>query len=69
MKIIEIKNLSKSYGKNKVLDSLNFEINNPGIYALVGPNGSGKTTLFSTIANLLKKDSGTIKIFEKIILM
>lgn len=63
MKILSIKNLKKSYGKHKVLDDLDLEISVPDIYALVGPNGSGKTTLFSTIANIIQKNSGEISVF------
>lgn len=58
--MIEIKQLSKHYGKKKVYDklSLTFEANRS--YALVGPSGSGKTTLLNAIARLEKPDSGQI---------
>ncbi|MCD3401444.1 ATP-binding cassette domain-containing protein [Streptococcus equi subsp. zooepidemicus] len=58
--MIELKQLSKSYGKKKIYDkiSLTFEANRS--YALVGPSGSGKTTLLNAIARLEKPDSGQI---------
>lgn len=58
--MIEIKQLSKHYGKKKIYDkiSLIFEANRS--YALVGPSGSGKTTLLNAIARLEKPDSGQI---------
>lgn len=58
--MIEIKQLSKHYGKKKIYDkiSLTFEANRS--YALVGPSGSGKTTLLNAIARLKKPDSGQI---------
>ncbi|EQB23258.1 TPA: ATP-binding cassette domain-containing protein [Streptococcus equi subsp. zooepidemicus] len=58
--MIELKQLSKHYGKKKIYDklSLTFEANRS--YALVGPSGSGKTTLLNAIARLEKPDSGQI---------
>ncbi|MCD3458419.1 ATP-binding cassette domain-containing protein [Streptococcus equi] len=58
--MIEIKQLSKHYGKKKIYDkiSLTFEANRS--YALVGPSRSGKTTLLNAIARLEKPDSGQI---------
>lgn len=65
MSIIEIKNLSKSYKKHKILDSINLKIDTPGIFALVGPNGSGKTTFLNTITNLTPATSGSIRLLNK----
>lgn len=62
MSILTVENATKSYGKNQVLKGVTFTIEKPCIRALVGPNGSGKTTLFAVITNLLKRDSGKIKI-------
>lgn len=62
MSILSVENVTKSYGKNQVLKGVTFTIEKPCIKALVGPNGSGKTTLFAVITNLLKRDSGKIKI-------
>lgn len=57
--ILQIKNISKSYKNNKVLDNINITLK-PGIYGLLGPNGAGKTTLINIITGLVKQDSGVI---------
>ncbi|MDD3241782.1 MAG: ABC transporter ATP-binding protein [Bacilli bacterium] len=62
-KIIEIKKLVKYYGKNKVLNSLSFDVNEGEILGLLGPNGSGKSTTINCLLSLLKFNSGSIKIF------
>ena len=41
--MLEVKNLSKQYGEKVVVDNLNFAINEPGVYALLGTNGAGRT--------------------------
>ena len=60
--MLEINNLSKSYGKTRVLTNINLELEENKIYGLLGRNGVGKTTLLSIISNLIKKDSGDLKI-------
>ncbi|MCD4759109.1 MAG: ABC transporter ATP-binding protein [Arcobacteraceae bacterium] len=60
---IEIKNLTKSYKKNKVLDNLSLEIKEGSLFGLLGPNGAGKTTLVSIMNYLQTSDSGEIDIF------
>ncbi len=57
--MLEVKNLSKSFGKKDVLHNLNIEFDK-GIYGLLGPNGAGKTTLMNIIVNLLKPTSGEV---------
>ena len=42
--ILEIKNLSKSFGKRKVIDNISLEVKEGEVYGFLGPNGSGKTT-------------------------
>ena len=44
--MIEILNLSKKYGKHRIIDSITCKFEPGTIYGLVGPNGSGKTTLY-----------------------
>lgn len=62
MNLIEIKNVSKSYGKKQALNNINITIEPGKIYGLLGPNGSGKTTLIKLINDLLTPASGEILI-------
>jgi ABC-2 type transport system ATP-binding protein len=64
MKVLEIKGLSKSYGKIKALDQLNLTLESGNIYGLLGPNGSGKTTTLGILLNVLKADTGSFTWFE-----
>ena len=57
MKLV-ISNLSKSYGLNNVLDSINFEFESGKIYGLIGKNGVGKTTFFNCLNGMIEKNSG-----------
>lgn len=58
--ILEIKNISKSFGGVKALDGTNIQIGKGKIISIIGPNGSGKTTLFNVISHLLNRDRGEI---------
>lgn len=62
--MLEINNLKKAYGKRLVLSNLNLQIKPGEIYGLLGANGAGKTTTINIICNLLKADTGVIKINE-----
>ena len=57
---LSVNNLSKSYGDKLVVDDLNFEISQPGVYALLGTNGAGKTTSLRIILGMLAKNSGEV---------
>ena len=63
-KVLEVNKLSKSFGKRKVLDNINFNIYEGDIVGIIGPNGAGKTTLIKTILSLYKCDTGSIKICD-----
>lgn len=65
MELVNIKNLSKSYGKKKVLDNINLTITNGKIVGLLGKNGAGKTTLIKLINDLLTPTEGKILINGK----
>lgn len=60
--IIEIKNLSKSYGKLKAVDDLSFEIREGELFAFLGVNGAGKSTTISVMCGALSKDAGEVLI-------
>ena len=62
---IEIKNLTKKYDASFKLGEININIPSGQIVGLIGENGAGKTTLIKSILNIIKKDTGTIKIFNK----
>ena len=62
-RIIELKDMTVSYGDNTVLDKLNLYINEKEFITLLGPSGCGKTTTLRAIAGFLKPDSGEV-IFE-----
>ncbi|AYW51332.1 MAG: ATP-binding cassette domain-containing protein [Tetragenococcus halophilus] len=56
--MLELKNISKSFGSKKVINSLDLIIPDGSILAIVGPSGGGKTTLLRTLAGLETVDSG-----------
>lgn len=62
-KIIDLKDVTVSYGDNTVLENLNLYINEKEFITLLGPSGCGKTTTLRAIAGFIKPDSGDI-IFE-----
>ena len=65
--MIEIKELHKKFGKNQVLKGVDLDINQGGIFAILGPNGSGKTTLIKSVLGMVIPQSGTININGKTI--
>ncbi|HOG41393.1 MAG TPA: ABC transporter ATP-binding protein [Bacteroidales bacterium] len=66
MNVIEVNNLSKSYGKVKALESVSFSVERGELFGLIGPDGAGKTTLFRLLTTLLNSDKGgaTIEGFD-----
>jgi len=58
MALLEVKELSKSYGNIKAVGGISFEIQKGEIFGLLGPNGAGKTTTISMLSCLIKPDSG-----------
>ena len=63
--ILQVKNISKSFGKLKVLDNVSFEVSEGEYLALIGKNGAGKTTLLNLLLGLSYPDSGSINFFGK----
>ena len=64
--VIEVENLTKKYKDFIAVDNLSFNVKKGVILGLLGPNGSGKSTTINCILSLLKIESGTIKIFGKV---
>lgn len=64
-KVLEIKNLFKSYGKRKIINDLNMTVFKGDVYGFLGANGEGKTTTIRMITSLIRSDSGEILINEK----
>jgi len=60
--MIKLEKISLSFEKRKILDNINFSINEGQILGLLGPNGVGKSTIFNLITGLIKPDHGSITI-------
>ena len=60
--LLELKNLSLSFGHRQILEKINFEINQGEILGMLGPNGVGKSTIFNLITGLIKPNAGDIYI-------
>jgi Cu-processing system ATP-binding protein len=65
--MIEIKNISKNFGKLTVLNNVDLTFNSGECIALIGPNGCGKTTLIKTILGMVIPTKGTIKVKRELI--
>lgn len=63
--MIEISNLSKNFGKLKVLNNINLSFHKGESIAMIGPNGCGKTTLIKSILGMVIPSEGTIKFKDK----
>ncbi|HIY76253.1 MAG TPA: ATP-binding cassette domain-containing protein [Candidatus Sphingobacterium stercorigallinarum] len=63
--MIEVKNISKSYGDRIILDDISVQFPKGKIVALIGGNGTGKSTLLSIISRLVKKDEGEINLLDQ----
>lgn len=65
MFVLEVKDLNKTIKGKKILDNVNFHVNQGEIFGLLGPNGAGKTTLIRCITSIMKPQSGEIIICGK----
>ena len=63
MNAIEIKNLTKVYGKNRGIQDINISVKEGEIYGFIGPNGAGKSTTIKTLLNFIYPTSGEALIF------
>jgi ABC-2 type transport system ATP-binding protein len=62
MKIVEVKNIVKSFDKTIAVDDISFEVDKGEIFGLIGPDGAGKTTLFRMLTTLLIPKKGYAKV-------
>lgn len=60
--MLELKNISKSYGSQLILNDISFSADNNSLVSILGPSGSGKSTLLQIIGLLTKADSGEIRL-------
>jgi len=60
MEMLNVKNLSISFGGLRAVDSFNITIQKGELYGLIGPNGAGKTTVFNLLTGVYKPDTGII---------
>ena len=63
--ILEVDNVTKSFGGVRAVDGASFRLAAPGIYGLIGPNGAGKTTLFDVICGRRFADTGHVRLAEQ----
>lgn len=63
-RLIEIEKLSKSFGEQKVLDKIDFNLESGEIVGLIGPSGSGKSTLIKTMLGMEKADEGEALVLD-----
>ncbi len=66
--IVEITNLTKSFGEDEALRGINLDIKKDEVFGLIGPDGAGKSTLLRIIAGIISPTKGSVKIFGKDIL-
>jgi ABC-2 type transport system ATP-binding protein len=65
MNVIEIKNLTKTYGKARGISDISFNVEGGEIFGFIGPNGAGKSTTIRTLLSLIYPTSGRATIFGK----
>ena len=67
MSLLEVKNITKSFGKTNVLKGIDFSLEKGKVLSIIGSSGSGKTTLLRCLNFLEEPDTGTISINDKVI--
>ena len=61
-KVLDIRNLQKSYGNLKAVDGISFSVERGSLFAFLGLNGAGKSTTINILCTLLKKDGGSVRV-------
>lgn len=62
LKMIEVRNLSKSYGSTNAVNDISLSIGKGELFGLLGPNGSGKTTMIKMLTGQIKPTSGSVRV-------
>jgi len=62
MNAIEVKNVSKNYGRVRALDDVSFFVGKGEVFGLIGPDGAGKTSMFRILCSLLLPETGTASV-------
>ena len=65
MSVLEVRNLTKKFGKFTALDGVNFEVGNGEVFGFIGPNGAGKSTTIRVLLGIIKATSGDVRLFGK----
>ena len=61
LSVIQIKNLTKYYGKHLALDKVDLMVEQGEVFGFIGPNGAGKTTTLRILLGLLRKNAGHVE--------
>jgi ABC-2 type transport system ATP-binding protein len=62
---VSLRNLTKTFGDHRAVDGLSFDVPAGGIFGLLGPNGAGKTTTIRMIMDIIRPDSGEIRVLGR----
>lgn len=65
MNVLEVRNLTKKFGKFTALDGINLEVRSGEVFGFIGPNGAGKSTTIRIILGILKATAGEVNVFGK----
>ncbi|MFS0674521.1 ATP-binding cassette domain-containing protein [Ornithinibacillus sp. 179-J 7C1 HS] len=65
MSVLEVKDLTKRFGKFTALDGVDFEVGSGEVFGFIGPNGAGKSTTIRVLLGILKATEGEVKLFGK----
>lgn len=65
MSVLEVRNLTKKFGKFTALDGINLEVGSGEVFGFIGPNGAGKSTTIRVLLGILKATEGDVKLFGK----
>ncbi len=65
MPLLDIKGLVKTYSSRRVVDGVDFHVDQGEIVGLLGPNGAGKTTTFRIVMGIIKSEAGTVRLMDQ----